>query len=77
MSVLCSYSVPHIIDLCLLLKCCLFQVYTTKPVPPKRQRLKEGGEEDEPEHKKVKTEMAETVEVKLERHTKVHKVDLF
>ena len=77
MSVLCSYSVPHIIDLCLFLNRCLFQVYTTKPVPPKRQRWKEEEEEEEPEHKKVKAEMAETVEVKLESHPQVHKVDMF
>ena len=77
MSVLCSYSVPHIIDLCLLLNRCLFQVYTTKPVPPKRQRLKEEGEEEEPDCKKVKTEEADTVKVKLESHPQVHKVDIF
>ena len=74
---LSSYSVPHIIDLCLLLNRCLFQVYTTKPVPPKRQRLKKEGEEEEPDCKKVKTEEADTVEVKLESHPQVHKVDMF
>ena len=37
-----------------------------------KQRLKEEGEGgEEPAHKKVKTEMAETVEVKLEGHTQV------
>ena len=61
--------------MCLFLKRCLFQVYTTKPVPPKR--LKEEGEEEEPDRKKVKTEEADTVEVKLETHPQVHKVDMF
>jgi len=48
-------------------------VYTTKPVLPKKHRLKEEGEEEEPDRKRVKTEMAETVEGKLESHPQVHK----
>ena len=36
-----------------------------------KQRLKQEGEGEEPAHKKVKTDVAETVEVKLEGHTQV------
>ena len=74
---LCFYGVSHIIDLCLFLNRCLFQVYTTKRVLPKKQRLMEEGEEEEPDRKRVKTEVADTVEVKLESHPQVHKVDMF
>ncbi len=74
---LCFYGVSHIIDLSLFLNRCLFQVYTTKRVLPKKQRLKEEGEEEEPDRKRVKTEVADTVVVKLESHPQVHKVDMF
>ena len=43
-----------------------------------KPRLKEERDEgEEPDRKKVKTEEAETVEVKLDSHPQVHKVDMF
>ena len=43
-----------------------------------KPRLKEERDEgEEPDRKKVKTEMAATVEVKLESHPQVHKVNMF
>ncbi len=49
-----------------------------KPLGSLKLRLKEERDEgEEPDCKKVKTEVAETVEVKLESHPQVHKVDMF
>ena len=43
-----------------------------------KRRLKEETDKgEEPDHKKVKTEVAETVEMELESHPQVHKVDMF
>ena len=68
----CTHGVSHIIGSQLFLNCCLFQVYPKEPLVPMKQRLKEEGEGgEEPAHKKVKTEVAETVEVKFEGHTQV------
>ena len=69
-----THGVSQIIGLCLFLNRCLFQVYLEKTLLPMKQRLKEKGEGEEgkePAHKKVKTEVAETVEVKLEGNTQV------
>ena len=56
---------------------CLFQVLVKEPLGSMKPRLKEErDEEEEPDRKKVKTEEADTVEVKLESHPQVHKVVL-
>ena len=68
----CTHGISHIIGFCLLLNYCLFQVYLKEPLVPMKQRLKEEGEGGEdPADREVKTEVAETVEVKLEGHTQV------
>ena len=67
----CTHGISHIIGLCLLLNYCLFQVYLKEPLGPMKQRLQEEEEGEDPAHRKVKTEVAETVEVKLEGHTQV------
>ena len=49
-------------------------VYAKELLSPMKQRLKEEGEGgEEPAHKKVKMELAETVKVKLEGHVQVYK----
>ena len=49
-------------------------VYAKELLSPMKQRMKEeGGGGEEPAHKKVKMELAETVKVKLEGHMQVHK----
>ena len=66
------------IGLCLLLNHCLLHVHVKEPLGSMKPRLEEERDEgEEPDRKKVKTEEAETVEVKLESHPQVHKVDMF
>ena len=49
-------------------------VYAKDLLSPMKQRLKEeGGEGEEPAHKRVKMELPETVKIKLEGHVQVHK----
>ena len=49
-----------------------------EPLGSMKPRLKDERDEgEEPDRKKVKTEKADTVEVKLESHPQVHKVDMF
>ena len=73
-----SCSESNIIGLCLLLNHCLFQVNVKELLGSMKPRLKEESDEGkEPDHKKVKTEEAEKVEVKLESHPQVHEVDMF
>ena len=49
-----------------------------EPLGSMKPRLKEERDEgEEPDCKKVKTEEADTVEVKHESHPQVHKVDMF
>ena len=53
-------------------------MYVKEPLEFMKLRLKEERDEgEEPDRKKVKTEEADTVEVKLESHPQVHKVDMF
>ena len=71
-------SESHIIGLCLLLNHCLFQVLVKEPLGSMKPRLKDKRDEgEEPDRKKVKTEEADTVEMELESHPQVHKVDMF
>ena len=57
---------------------CLFQEKVEEPLGSMKPRLKEERDEgEEPDRKKVKTEEAKTVEMELESHPQVHKVDMF
>ena len=50
--------------------------HVKEPLGSMKLRLKEGRDEGkEPDRRKVKTEEADTVVVKLESHPQVHKVD--
>ena len=71
-------SESHIIGLCLLLNHRLFHVLVKEPLGSMKPRLKDERDEgEEPDRKKVKTEVVDAVEVKLESHAQVHKVDMF
>ena len=53
-------------------------MFVKEPLGSMKPRLKDERDEgEEPDRKKVKTEEADTVEVKLESHPQVHKVDMF
>ena len=68
-----THSESHIIGLYLLLNHCLFQVHVKEPLVSMKPWLKDERDEgEEPDCKKVKTEVADTVKVKLESDPQVH-----